>query len=615
MPPWGEYVVLVRAGRPQETVAGWKSAKGQSPLQFPDIVAAARAEISGRVMTARGAAIHDADVILLTSDGQSRARSDEDGRFTLAAIGGRGPLLVASADGFLSSGIDLSAVGDDIVVTLPQAAELAAAAQPAERVDQPSPGLSTDQRRELAIRLSKEYPPKNQQMRAQVYSALARIAPDEVLGKLDDLPANALDGVMVRRSLALALAETNPMEGLELLEQLPNALMKQMALMNFEAVANLEPDERRQLLARIVQDVRGMKAADHRIVSMGLLAERLLDVGERETGEALLREWQPSAEKLAPAAFSGYVRGAFAEELSQIDPDAALKLIEPLTDVSEFNRHLTNIAHELAAIDPARAAALLDQMRPPDAQQQPIAPYRDFAALRVCYRMVRVDADRAIAVADSLKSDVMRIHCRGLMAESLLKQDGATADSRALADRLLTDAWQMLSEYGRVQDQEEVAYLFPSTMAALLLPLTAELHPERLPYRVWQAIALERPMVKSGAYRYAGQNCACELALLLAGVDPAAAWSVQARTPSAADGESAFAEFVQFSRTAPEMIVTLAPETIDASLKAIQDQEARERLALQFIAALSRSGDSRQRAIRHDASLWFPDDEDLGPQE
>jgi hypothetical protein len=615
MPPWGAYIVLVRAGRPQETVSGWKVATDRSPLQFPDIVAAAVAEISGRVMTAQGAAIRGADVILLTSDDQSRARSDEDGRFTLAAIGGRGPLLVASADGFLSNGIDLSAGGDDIVLTLPQAAELAAVAQPGERVDRPLPGLSTDQRRELAIRLSKDFPPRNQQMRAQVYSALARIAPGEVLSKLDDLPANALDGVMVRRSLALTLAETKPTEGLELLEQLPNAIMKQMALMNFEVVANLEPDERRQLLARIVQDVRGMKAADHRIVSMGLLGERLIDLGERETGEALLREWQPSAEKLAPAAFSGYVRGAFAEELSQFDADAALKLIEPLTDVSEFNRHLTNIAHELAAIDPARAAALLDQMRPPDPQQQPIASYRDLAAVRVCYRMVRVDADRAIAVADSLESDVMRIHCRGLMAESLLKQDGATADSRALADRLLTEAWQMLSEYGRTQDQAEVAYLFPSTMAALLLPLTAELHPERLPHRVWQAISLMRPMVKSGAYRYAGQNGACELSLLLADVDPGAARRVLAWTPGAAEGETAFAEFVQYSRTAPELIVTLTPETIDASLKAIQNQEARERLALQFLGALSRSGESRQRAIRGNVALWFPDDEDLGPQD
>jgi hypothetical protein len=582
---------------------------------FPDIVASSRSEITGRVAATVGTPIGGADVVLLTSDGQSRARTDENGGFTIAGLSGRGPLLIASADGFLPDGAELAEGPESITLTLLREADLARLEQGAAVALRPAPQLSVDERRELAIRLTQSFPPKNQQMRAQVYSALARIAPEHVRGMLGDLPANQMDGVMVRRSLALTLAKDRPAEGLELLEQLPDALMKLMSMMNFESAAKLDHDERMQLLARIVQEARGLRSADHRIVSMGLIGERLLDLGERERGEALLREWQPSAEQLAPAAFSGYIRGAFAEELAQVDADAALTLIEPLTDASEFNRHVTNIAHELAAIDPERAGALLDRMRPPPAQQQPIASHRDMAALRVCYRMVRVDADRAIALGDSLESDVMRVYCRGLMAESLLKQEDGGAASRALAGRLVDDAWRMLSELGKTRDQADVAYLFPSTMAGLLLPLTAELHPEQLPGRVWQAIALRRPMERSGPYQYAGQNGACELALLLAEVDAAAARRIAQWTPSPAGGEAAFAQYVQYSRSAPELIAVLAPEEIDAALDAVQDPPARERLALQLIAALSRSGEARQRAIRNDLALWFPDDEDIGPQD
>jgi hypothetical protein len=617
LPPWGAYIAVALPGRPQETASGWKAAAAKSPLQLPDIIAATRTEISGSVVTTDGKAISGADVVLLTSDGRSKARTDENGRFTIAAIGGKGPLLIASMEGFFANGVELNKGPDSVTLTLPRESELAAPAAGAKEgaADQPPRGLSADERRQLAIRLSETHAPTNPQLRARLFSALARIAPDYVRPKLDKWPAGDETAAMVRFSLARSLAADRPEEARELLDQISDPIMRLITLVNLEPALNLADDERLQLLAQVVQDGRGLASADFRVIGLGFAGERLLDLGQREQGTALLREGQALAEKLAPAAYSGYARGAFAEELAQIDADAALKLIEPLTDASEFNRHLTNMAHELGAIDPARAAALLDRMRPPDPQRQPIASNRDLAALRVCYRMVRVDADRATALADSLEGDVMRIHCRGLMAESLLKQDGATAESRALADRLLAEAWSNLSEFGRTHNQEEIAYLFPSTIAALLLPLSAELHPEQLPYRVWQAIALQRPPVKSGSYRYAGQNCTSELALLLAEVDPAAARRLLAWTPNPTGGETSFAEFVQYSRTAPELIVILAPETIDASLNTVQDQAPRERLALQFVGALSRSGESRQRAIRNEAALWFPDDEDLGPQD
>jgi hypothetical protein len=326
-----------------------------------------------------------------------------------------------------------------------------------------------------------------------------------------------------------------------------------------------------------------------------------------------LREGQTLAENLAPAAFSGYVRGAFAEELAQVDADAALALIDPLTDVDEYNRHLTNIAHELAPIDPERAADSLELVR------ETGTPYvikpRDGAVIRVCYRMVRIDPDRAVEVARSIESDVLRVRCLGVMADSLLAQDEVTADSRARAARILTGAWEILKAYPDSHDQSEVAWLFPSTMAGLLLPATAELFPAELPSRIWQSIALRRPMVTSGAYIYSGPTCCSELALLLADIDPLQSGRVAAWLPDDQSGKSLFEYSIQSIRTAPELIATIAPDRIEPYLAALDDEAARNRVTIAFIAALSRTGESRRRAIQKDMGLWFPDDEDLGPMD
>ena len=356
-----------------------------------------------------------------------------------------------------------------------------------------------------------------------------------------------------------------------------------------------------------------MASADHRVMNMGLVGERLLDLGERESGEALLREGHELARNMAPAAFSGYIRGAFAEELAQVDADAALELIEPLTDADEYNRHLTNIAHELAAIEPERAAEALDLMR--EMQTNYIVKSRDAAVIRVCYRMVRVDPDRAVGLVDSIEDEVNRIRCLGVMADSLLAQDEVTDDARVLAGELIETAWGILSTHPGFDDQSEVGWLFPSTMAALLLPTTAELFPDQLSSRIWQTIALRRPMASSGSYVNSGPNCCSEIAVLLADIDPVQSRRVAAWLPNNESGKSLFEYFIQFARSAPELIAATAPENIESYLAALDDEAVRNRVTFAFIAALSRSGESRQRAIHGDLGLWFPDDEDLGPQE
>ena len=617
LPPWGEYVALIRTNTKREASSGWDRPKPGETLVLPVIEDFRTSELTGRVLTVGGKPVAKARVVVLTSDGQTEVRSSDDGTFAIERPAGGTPLLIAEAEGFLANGVPISARTPALEIRLPRADELPPASQNASDAGaSPTTGWTVEQKRQLAIRLAAGFDKPDPQTKAQIDSAIARYSPQHILDRMDSLPpSNQRLGQMVRSSLARGLAADRPQEGLRVLDALPDGFMKLFSLISFERDATLNDDERTQLLARIVQDARGLQQAEFRVGVMGMIGERLLDLGQQESGEALLRESLKDAQQLSPAAFSGYTRGAFAEELAQIDADEALALIEPLTDNSEFNRHLQNIAHELASIDPDRATSFLDKMRPPDENRRPLADARELAALRVCYRMIRVAPDKAQQLGRSLKHASLGPHSFGLMAQSLLDQDDVSDADRKLARQLHDQAWRMLAKVRQEQDLSEVGYLYPSTIAALLLQQTARISPDELPYRIWQTIALRRPMDKSGASQWAGMGCVCEMALLLVEVDANRAREVASWLPGPSAGSQRFSTYVQSARTAPQLLVELHPDRCEAALEAVPDSAAKGRLRLKLLQALLRTGDARARAIRNDVALWFPDDEDLTPVE
>ena len=317
-----------------------------------------------------------------------------------------------------------------------------------------------EQKRELAIKLVEGFQSADPQMQMQFDSAIAREFPDRILEKLESLPAaNTQPGQLIRGSVAMGLANDRPQEGLRILDELPDGVLKLMMMVQFESVVQLDEDARLQLLARIVQDARGIKEAEYRVVTLGFAAEQLLDRGQRESGELLLRETLNDAKNLAPAA-----------------------------------------------------------------------------------------------------------------------------------------------------------WLYPSTMAAALCKHTAELAPNQLSHRIWQTMALRRPMEKSGPYNLPGIGCCCQMALLLARVDrnqvPTGS-HVGCRVHRMAAVTS---QPMSVSRVpAASLIAELQPEQCEAALDAVTDEASKDRLRLGLVKALTRTGDTRDRAVRQSMMLWFPDDEDHGP--
>ena len=181
--------------------------------------------------------------------------------------------------------------GSSLKIHLPRAVEL----MPADKPKQSPPAIpapwTIKQREKLALKLVEDLKDVNERTRMQFDSAVARAIPDHILAKLDSIPpAKNQAGQMIRASLAMGLAADRPQEAMKLLEQLPAGPIQHMTLLQYSLRSALADAEQLQLLARLVQDARGMKEAQFRVISLGMAAERLLDLGQRESGEALLRE-------------------------------------------------------------------------------------------------------------------------------------------------------------------------------------------------------------------------------------------------------------------------------------------------------------------------------------
>ena len=148
----------------------------------------------------------------------------------------------------------------------------------------------------------------------------------------------------------------------------------------------------------------GEGARWHEAAADGQVAERFLDLGQAERGRAILREGEAMAKQLPKGGWVGYARGAFAEELVQIDLEAALALTKDLADADEFDRHHGNIAHELAGRDPAQAERVLAMVK----DRVGARAY----TVRVVYRMAPLDLARARRLASRSATTASRV-CPG----------------------------------------------------------------------------------------------------------------------------------------------------------------------------------------------------------
>ena len=436
----------------------------------------------------------------------------------------------------------------------------------------------------------------------------------EVLARLD--PARTLEltegktltepffKAMFRMRVATALLESAPDEALAVAESIDDPAARAMALLKaVDALPATEKAKKQELLG---QALIGAKAAREptgiRMLLTGQVAEHWLDMGLTEQGKTLLREIQPDAEQLPDAAWPAYAKGAFAEELCQIDLDAALKLTKGLSDAREYDRHHGNIAHELAGRDPAAAERVFGMVKD---------PYQhDHYVVCVVYRMAPVDLARAHRLAATAVDPVMRGYALGMGALGL-----AEAKRMADATALLREAMDTL---GTVDEHGQSPTRSPCDRAATcaaLVTVAERIDSDLVAETFWRALSLRYPRRSPDGVNDRSIWSDLQAGLLLARFDRGVARALVARHvgPEASDAVLLIDRGLAFAATAvidPAWVIQLVERLPDDSDLGVRNTKNAGRLAA--AAVLARHGEARWRfLLHHYAYLWVADTEDI----
>jgi hypothetical protein len=563
--------------------------------------------IAGRVVGRGGEPVAGA-IVFQSGDSPERTETvcDAGGKFVLSGVVARPTYVFVRKDGYRFTGLAVAAEAGDLNVRIHRANEPPRRARP-----KLAPMLPHAEELALARRLLDPYAERalkegGEAEHAQTLRALARIEPERVLDLIEKKAIKEpLSSSMLGLAVARGLMDESLDEALAVLEGLSDPAAKAGGYI--EASKRLPRDgaaKALDMLERALLSARAIKEPDGvRLALTGRIAERFLDLGKTERGQALLREEEPLARQCPKAGMAGYARGAFAEELAQVDLTAALALIADLPDARELDRHRGNIAHELAGRDPAHAERVLAMVTQ--------GYERDRYAPRVVYRMAPVDHARAGRIALAVDDMCLRGFALGMMAQGLAEAGEESAKN------VFEDAMATLDRAALAPEPARRSLYNAAPVAAALLPVAERIDPQLVDETLWRALAIRLPTPWS--YRPASRAAAVDvqLATMIARYDRTIARSLiephaqqdGARSPY----EGGLGRLqVAAAMVDPSWAVTLIEAMPDdADLKTLQPKNA-ARLAVSTI--LGRSGEARWRTLQSEyLHLWVADVEDIDP--
>ena len=453
--------------------------------------------VVGRVTDGMGRAVAGARV-WQSGDGPRRTEtvSGDDGGFRLAGVYEGPAFLFAQRDGFRFHGQRVADGTDDCTLVLRRADE------PAAPLKALPAAVPLDEQRELALGLIEPLRPMLNDKNAEFVSEhfrlmeiIARVDPVEALRLADTVIADHDVQDFLRVNAASELAETDPDEMLAFIEAIPRPAMRGKLFL--EACDAAEGDRARQtgLLDEALLHARAETDAGEKAHLLGQIAERWLDLGERQRGTALLREGQVIAEQLpAPAETTRHLeavhlRALFAGSLARVDGPAALKLVAGFL-LPHQDWYYADVARGWADYDAAEAERVLGMMQ--------YANLRFGYGLAVLHRMAAVDAARAQRLARTYSTADEQAYALGLVAHALARSNPAAARG------LLDEAFALLEKAQRAgQDQRGTSL---AVVAAALLPVAERLGPEAVSDCFWRALSLRPPRPartdESGTYDY-----------------------------------------------------------------------------------------------------------------
>ncbi len=567
--------------------------------------------VVGRVVDREGRAVEGA-VVFQSGDSPARteAETGADGRFKLPGVVTRPTYVFVRKPGYCFGGLVIAPESEEVTLAIRKVSE-----PPVLMRKTLPPALPRQEEIALARRLIDPYAERvfkqgDEGEKVRTLEALARIEPERVLELIEQkkvFSAPFFNG-MIGLQVALGMMDESVDEALAVLEGVEDPGAKAIGCIIASRKIGLQ--KRAQAIDVLERALLNAKAAREpdgiRLLLMGQVAEGFLDVGQAERGRALLREGETVAKQFPKGGWAGYARGAFAEELVQIDVEAALGLTKDLDDPREFDRHHGNIAHELGSRDPARAEAVLMMVR--DRLQ------RDLYTVRVVYRMAPVDLARARRLAEAIGDDGLKGFGLGMMALRL-------SEARKEAAReVLASAYESLERSSHIIQPKPNSLYYFCSVAAALLPVAEQVDPGLVDEYLWRSLAMRRPHPWEADLngRMPGQADA-PLAMMLARYDRAIAHSLV--EPLARDTGPAHAYFsnrgelhAAAAAIDPKWAVALVEAMADDPDLKLQSPKNSARLAVANV--LGRAGEQRFRKLLSSfLFLWVPDVEDVDPYE
>jgi hypothetical protein len=466
------YRVVIRRQGCAPALSDWIKL-GKSPVAPVSIPLQPLVKIEGRVIDRRGKPVASASVSQAGSGPETA--TDSAGRFVLVNAHPGPSFLIARKDGFRLQGLEAGANSLPVALVLSRTAE-----PPESKMATLPPPLSLDESRALARRLLE---PILKEARAKGDDAaklwLLRVErwldPADLLEQVEKTSfARSTTADYLKGEAALALVASDPEEAVAVAESIVDPAYKAGTLVDLvDALPPSELARKLTLLDRAAAQARTAAQGSNKLFQMGEVAERWLELGEKDKALALFGDGRTLVDALPPAKRTD--AGSFLAHLARVDAKAPLELISGVGTDRWNQRIVANIAIRSALGHPASAEQALMLLHEP--------MWRQEASLRVCRRLASLDPVRARQIASRLPRARERAYAWTFLADGLVGTDPAGA--RAALDQAFRE---LDDDRARVPS----VYWDPSP-AASILPLCERIAADRVPEVFWRAVAEQPP--------------------------------------------------------------------------------------------------------------------------
>jgi hypothetical protein len=615
VPPDDEYVIEASAPTKLSARTAPQRLIGADQV-VPDLVLPGLRLVTGRVADRQGQPVAGVRVFQ-SGDGPLRTETttDRGGRFRLPGVMDEPAFEFATKAGYR---LTFHTVGTESAPL-----ELVISRQedsPGRAYSTLTSALPLEQEKALARQLYLPYQERVLARGSDIHKfrlvmAVAQIDPMALAEKFETVKVSAPDRRdLARPHLVEGLAEDNLEDALAQAELCAGAEARALCYLG---ICDVRPDLGRtrahELVDQALLSARAVKSPEMRLVLLGQVAEKLIDLQEKERARELLREAEELAGPTSKASGAALNSGFLFEAVARINLPAALaKLDELVLEAKKkdkrdrthvFNRFYGDIASKIAAEAPADAERVLEHLRGADTAEA------RRSTLAVCSRMARTEPARARRIAETTfagTSSALKAYALGLVAKTVATTDKARAAELLEAafrelERLAKGGWTS-DVYGTAQ------------VAAGLLPIVEQVVPDLLAEFLARTLALREPLRDRGTGFFEADETVA-LAMMVGRYDRDVATALlrplvkrlEALRGQASTDYVSWRVLAALALIDPHQAVEKIEKLPDDPPPGLDDSTPKNLARLQVARLLASHGEKRWRFIyEHFLNLWTP---------